>query len=200
MSEQEKSGDGPVVIKKYANRRLYNTGSSSYVTLDDLAGMVKRGEEFIVRDAKTDEDLTRQVLTQIIFEEEAKGENLLPVNFLRQLIGFYGDSLQPFVPGYLEQSLEALGREQEKIRKQMAAAFGGAGMFKAGEEMARRNMEMFQQAMNMFNPLAGMTAPQQAEKEPDAASAKSDGDDLDQLKEQIEAMQRKLNAIAGDKK
>src|SRR5512139_678347 len=118
--------DEPVIIKKYANRRLYNTGTSTYVTLEDLAGMVKAGEDFVVYDAKTSEDITRSVLTQIIFEQENKegGQNLLPINFLRQLIRFYGDSMQKLVPSYLEVSLESFTREQEKIRQQMAQAFG----------------------------------------------------------------------------
>ena len=188
-----------MIIKKYANRRLYNTGSSSYVTLDDLAAMVKRGEEFLVKDAKTGEDLTRQVLTQIIFEEEAKGENMLPVNFLRQLIGFYGDAMQPFVPGYLEHSLEALAREQEKIQQQMAAAFGGIDLFKASKEMARQNMAMFQQAMAMFNPMAGMKPPSGKQQETAPDRNRASEDEFEQLKQQIAEMQRKLNDIAGER-
>src|SRR3954467_14814448 len=125
MSTATKS-DGPVTIKKYANRRLYNTGTSTYVTLEDLATMVKRGENFVVYDAKTNEDITRSVLAQIIFEQENKeGQNLLPINFLRQLIRFYGDSMQTLVPRYLEVSIESLTREQEKFRQHMTQAFGG---------------------------------------------------------------------------
>src|SRR4051795_8096880 len=146
-----KSAD-PVTIKKYANRRLYNTGTSSYVTLEDLASMVKNGEDFLVYDAKTGEDITRSVLTQIIFEQENKeGQNLLPITFLRQLIRFYGDSMQMLVPRYLEVSIESLTREQEKFRTQIAQAFGG-GPFGAIEEQARRNMEMFEKAFGMFAP------------------------------------------------
>ena len=144
----------PVIIKKYANRRLYNTGTSTYVTLEDLASMVKIGEDFIVYDAKTGEDITRSVLTQIIFEQENKeGQNLLPIAFLRQLIRFYGDSMQMLVPRYLEVSIESLTREQEKFRQQMAQAFGVGG-FGALEDQVRRNMEMFERAFAMFAPFA----------------------------------------------
>src|ERR687888_2361160 len=144
--------DEPVTIKKYANRRLYNTGTSTYVTLEDLAAMVKSGEDFVVYDAKTGEDITRSVLAQIIFEQENKeGQNLLPINFLRQLIRFYGDSMQMLVPRYLEVSIDSLTREQEKFRQQIAQAFGGTP-FGALEEQARRNMEMFERAFAMFSP------------------------------------------------
>src|ERR1700686_1472452 len=146
--------DEPVVIKKYANRRLYNTGTSTYVTLEDLATMVKAGEDFVVFDAKTSEDITRSVLTQIIFEQENKeGQNLLPITFLRQLIRFYGDSMQMLVPRYLEVSIDSLSREQGKFRDQMAQAFGATG-FGPLEDMARRNMEMFERAFAMFAPFA----------------------------------------------
>src|SRR3974377_2463916 len=144
----------PVIIKKYANRRLYNTGTSTYVMLEDLASMVKNGEDFIVYDAKTAEDITRSVLTQIIFEQENKeGQNLLPITFLRQLIRFYGDSMQTLVPRYLVVSIESLTREQEKFRQQMAQAFG-VGAFTSLEEQVRRNMEMFERAFAMFAPFA----------------------------------------------
>ena len=145
----------PIVIKKYANRRLYNTGTSTYVTLEDLAGMVKSGEDFIVYDAKTGEDITRSVLTQIIFEQENKGgQNLLPITFLRQLIRFYGDSMQMLVPRYLEVSIESLTREQEKFRQQLSTAFG-AGPFGALEDQVRRNMELFERALrDAFAPFA----------------------------------------------
>src|SRR5882672_5301363 len=146
--------DEPVTIKKYANRRLYNTGTSTYVTLEDLAAMVKAGEDFVVFDAKTGEDITRSVLAQIIFEQENKeGQNLLPIKFLRQLIRFYGDSMQMLVPRYLEVSIESLTREQEKFRKHMSQAFG-AGPFAPLEEQARRNMEIFERAFAMFTPFA----------------------------------------------
>src|SRR5690606_17342022 len=140
--------DGQIVIKKYANRRLYNTGTSTYVTLDDLAEMVKRGEEFVVQDAKTGEDITHAVLTQIIFELEGKnGQNMLPVSFLRQLISFYGDQMQAIVPSYLEHSMSAFTRELERLREQMKAVFGDAAVpleqpMKVLEEQTRRNIEM----------------------------------------------------------
>src|SRR5207249_897688 len=144
----------PITIKKYANRRLYNTGTSTYVTLEDLAAMVKTGEDFIVYDAKSGEDITRSVLTQIIFEQENKeGQNLLPINFLRQLIRFYGDSMQMLVPRYLEVSIDSLTREQEKFREQISQAFGIGG-FGAIEEQVRRNMEMFERNFAMFAPFA----------------------------------------------
>ena len=145
----------PVIIKKYANRRLYNTGTSTYVTLEDLASMVKAGEDFVVYDAKTNEDITRSVLTQIIFEQENKEgtQNLLPINFLRQLIRFYGDSMQMLVPRYLEVSLDSLTKEQSKFREQISQAFGMGG-FGAMEDQVRRNMEMFERTFAMFAPFA----------------------------------------------
>src|SRR5204863_942617 len=142
VTEERKDADGPVVIKKYANRRLYNTQTSSYVTLDHLCEMVKEGIEFEVRDARTGEDITRSVLTQIIFEEEAKGQNLLPIRFLRQLIKFYGDSLQAFIPGYLDMSMESFAKHQDEMRRRMAEAFGGGGH--AIETLARQNLAIFE--------------------------------------------------------
>src|SRR5918998_4753484 len=144
--------DQPVTIKKYANRRLYNTGTSTYVTLEDLAVMVKKGEDFVVFDAKSGEEITRSVLTQIIFEQENKeGQNLLPINFLRQLIRFYGDSMQMLVPRYLEASIDSLTQQQEKFRSQITQAFG-VTPFGSLEEQARRNMEIFERAFTMFTP------------------------------------------------
>lgn len=192
----------PVTIKKYANRRLYNTGTSTYVTLDDLAEMVKRGEDFTVQDAKSGDDITHQVLTQIIFELENKdGQNMLPISFLRQLIAFYGDQMQMIVPSYLEQSMIAFASEQDKFREQMNSAFGKTPMnmiampsMKAIEDQTRRNMEMFQNAMRMFAPFAaaGGTAPEPAAEKPKPTAG---DDDLADLKEQIAAMQKKLDAI-----
>src|ERR1700676_3355312 len=144
----------PVTIKKYTNRRLYTTGTSTYVPLEDLAALVKSGEDFVVYDAKTGEDITRSVLTQIIFEQENKeGQNLLPIAFLRQLIRFYGDSMQMLVPRFLEASIESLTREQGKFRDHMAKAFGVGG-FGPMEDQVRRNMEMFEKAFTMFAPFA----------------------------------------------
>jgi polyhydroxyalkanoate synthesis repressor PhaR len=181
----------PVTIKKYANRRLYNTGTSSYVTLEDLATMVKNGEDFIVYDAKTGEDITRSVLAQIIFEQENKeGQNLLPINFLRQLIRFYGDSMQMLVPRYLEASIDSLTREQEKFRAQMAQAFG-IGNFGALEEQVRRNMEMFEKAFAMFTPFARREEERAAgEKKPES------GGDIDELKRQLGEMQKRLDRMS----
>ena len=153
MPESMTKTADPVTIKKYANRRLYNTGTSTYVTLEDLAAMVKKGEDFVVYDAKTGEEITRSVLTQIIFEQENKeGQNLLPIAFLRQLIRFYGDSMQMLVPRYLEVSIESLTREQEKFRQQLAQTFG-VGAFPSLEEQVRRNMDMFERAFAMFAPV-----------------------------------------------
>ena len=198
--------DEPVVIKKYANRRLYNTGTSTYVTLEDLAEMVKKGEEFTVQDAKTGDDITHPVLTQIIFELENKdGQNMLPIPFLRQLIAFYGDQMQMIVPSFLEQSMIAFSKEQERFRDQMKSALGKTPMdmmklptpMKALEEQTRRNMEMFQNAMRMFTPFPGAAGgtPNNA-SEPAKAEPAEKGDDLQELKEQIAAMQRKLDKLS----
>ena len=125
MAKAKRGQDEPTVIKKYANRRLYDTGRSSYVTLDDLCEMVKDGIDFVVYDAKSGDDITRSVLTQIIVEQESKGENLLPTGFLKNLIGFYGDNIQPIVPNYLEQTLEAFVKNQEQIRENINKSFEG---------------------------------------------------------------------------
>ncbi|HMK80934.1 MAG TPA: polyhydroxyalkanoate synthesis repressor PhaR [Xanthobacteraceae bacterium] len=195
--------EGPVTIKKYANRRLYNTGTSTYVTLEDLATMVKNGEEFAVYDAKTGEDITRSVLTQIIVEQESKeGQNLLPINFLRQLIRFYGDSMQKFVPSYLEVSLESFTREQEKFRQQMSQAFGATPFGPMVEEQVRRNMEMFKQAFSMFTPFARRDEEAGAggEGEKTAAAAGSSATDLDELRRQLADMQKKVDKLGGGEK
>ncbi|MFL5067239.1 MAG: polyhydroxyalkanoate synthesis repressor PhaR [Xanthobacteraceae bacterium] len=179
----------PITIKKYANRRLYNTGTSTYVTLEDLAAMVKKGEDFVVYDAKNGEDITRSVLTQIIFEQENKegGQNLLPITFLRQLIRFYGDSMQMLVPRYLEVSIDSLTREQEKFRNQMAQAFGVGG-FGALEDQVRRNMEMFERAFAMFAPFARREGAA-AESETKPAS------EIDELKRRLNEMQKRLDSL-----
>jgi polyhydroxyalkanoate synthesis repressor PhaR len=185
----------PITIKKYANRRLYNTGTSTYVTLEDLAGMVKGGEDFIVHDAKTGEDITRQVLAQIIFEQENKeGQSMLPIAFLRQLIRFYGDSMQMLVPRYLEVSIDSFTREQEKFREHMAQAFGGSP-FGALEDQVRRNMEMFERAFAMFTPFARRE--QAAAADPDKPPQPgSGGDEIYDLKRQLEEMQRRLDRLS----
>lgn len=187
----------PITIKKYANRRLYNTGTSTYVTLEDLATMVKNGEDFLVYDAKTGDDITRQVLAQIIFEQENKaGQNLLPTTFLRQLIRFYGDSMQMLVPRFLEQSIDTLTREQEKFRTQMTQAFGGMGAFGPLEEQVRRNMELFERTFSMFKPF---TAPRRAEtppaEKPVDDSARS-SDEMETLRRQMKEMQEKLERMS----
>ena len=183
----------PTVIKKYANRRLYHTGTSTYVTLEDLAGMVRKGEDFVVFDAKSGEEITRSVLAQIIFEQENKeGPNLLPVTVLRQLIRFYGDSMQALVPSYLEFSMNNLSQEQQKLREQMAQAFGPSA-FQAMEEQVRKNMGFFSEAMRMFSPF-----PQANGSSPEAKPApKGEGpDDLNTLKQQMADMQAKLDKLA----
>lgn len=185
----------PTIIKKYANRRLYHTGTSTYVTLEDLAGMVRQGEDFVVYDAKSGEDITRTVLTQIIFEQENKeGQNLLPVTVLRQLIRFYGDSMQALVPSYLEFSMNNLSQEQHKLRDQMAQAFG-PGAFQAMEEQVRKNMSFFTEAMRMFSPFPQGAAGGPVMKPP--ARTEEQSDDLDALKRQMADMQAKLDKLAG---
>jgi polyhydroxyalkanoate synthesis repressor PhaR len=183
--------DDPITIKKYANRRLYNTGTSTYVTLEDLAALVKKGEDFLVYDAKTGEDITRSVLAQIIFEQENKqGQNLLPIAFLRQLIRFYGDSMQMLVPRYLEVSIESLTREQEKFRQQMAQAFG-VGTFGPLEDQVRRNMEMFERGFAaMFAPFARRDAQAEGDKPPAQG-----GGEIDNLKRQLSEMQKRLDRL-----
>jgi polyhydroxyalkanoate synthesis repressor PhaR len=177
----------PTIIKKYANRRLYNTGTSTYVTLEDLADMVKAGEDFVVYDAKSSEDITRSVLTQIIFEQESKGQNLLPITFLRQLIRFYGDSIQNLIPTYLDFSIDSLVREQEKFRNQMTGAFGSASL----SDQVRRNTEMFEQAMRMFLPFGGSRP-----AAPPAPASEPERNDLDQLRKQLDEMQKRLDKMA----
>ncbi|QDZ00050.1 polyhydroxyalkanoate synthesis repressor PhaR [Nitratireductor mangrovi] len=199
--------DDPVIIKKYANRRLYNTGTSTYVTLEDLAEMVKRGEDFTVQDAKSGDDITHPVLTQIIFELENKeGQNMLPVSFLRQLISFYGDQMQMIVPSFLEQSMIAFAKEQERFREQMKTALGKSPMemmnmstpMKAIEEQTRRNMEMFQNAMRMFTPFPPAGTGEANGEEQDVQPDDQPADDLRELKDQIAAMQRKIDSMSKD--
>ncbi|MBS0518802.1 MAG: polyhydroxyalkanoate synthesis repressor PhaR [Proteobacteria bacterium] len=195
----------PVVIKKYANRRLYNTATSAYVTLDHLSQMVKDKTDFVVYDAKTGEDITRPVLTQIIFEEESKGgQTLLPIPFLRQLISFYGDSLQGVVPQYLEMSMTQFARNQEQMRRYLQNAFG-FNPFQQFESMGKQNMAMFEQAMRMFNPFAaGQTPPTPpahangAEppkgETPPAAAGGAEG--IDDLKRKLDELQSQLTELS----
>jgi len=184
-----KSGDGTgtVIIKKYANRRLYNTESSSYITLDHLAQMTRDGRDFKVIDAKTEEDITHNILTQIIMEEENRGQTMLPVPFLRQLISLYGDSMQSMVPQYLEASMEAFRRNQNQFRQAMEGAFAG-GPF---AEIARRNMEMLEAAAKAFQPVGGVVPPTTGA----AATPAAAGDDLTDLKAQLAALQAKIDKI-----
>jgi polyhydroxyalkanoate synthesis repressor PhaR len=193
----------PVVIKKYANRRLYNTASSSYVTLEHLAEMVREGVDFVVYDAKTNEDLTRSVLTQIIFEEENKGAgNLLPLQFLRQLIRFYGDSMQALLPSYLEMSLEGFTRQRERMQKEFAGAFGGAEALDRFQDQVRQNLQLFDRAMKMFSPFAYVRGegeqPGSAEEPAPKAGSTSD-EALNQLKAQVEEMQRQIQTLVSKK-
>ena len=194
-SSHGKKGGDRVVIKKYANRRLYNTASSSYVTLEHLSEMVKDGVDFLVFDAKTNEDITRSVLTQIIFEEESRGQNLLPIQFLRQLIRFYGDQMQSFVPSYLEMSLEAFARQQETMQKQMTGALGSQQGFGLFVDQVRQNLAMFDRAMKMFTPFA---YPPRVEDTGEArpVSPESDPDTIAELKRQMEEMQAKLARLS----
>jgi len=185
-------GNDPITIKKYANRRLYNTQTSSYVTLDYLSEMVKQGQDFLVFDAKTGEDITRSVLTQIIFEEENKGQNLLPIQFLRQLIRFYGDSMQAFVPSYLEMSMETFAKNQEQLRQQVSDAFGAGAGYKMFEETVRQNMAFFDQAMKMFAPFGKSYG-----ERTDADVRARRDDEVDALKAQIEALRQELEKSRG---
>src|ERR1700741_2294459 len=189
--------DQPTTIKKYANRRLYNTGTSTYVTLEDLAAMVKDGEDFLVYDAKTGDDIRRSVLAQIICEQENKaGQNLLPTTFLRQLIRFYGDSMQMVVPKYLEQSIDTLTREQEKFRKQLASTLSGTP-FAPLEEQVRRNMELFQQTFSMFKPF-GARSGTGDDKAPEPVPG--DNDNIDDLRRQMKEMQDRLDRMSKEPK
>ena len=200
-----KPGD-VIVIKKYANRRLYNTSTSAYVTLEDLARMVREGTDFVVFDARTNEELTRQILTQIIFEEESRGEALLPVQFLRQLIGFYGGQMQGVLPGYLEMSLDSFSRQQEQFRNQVTRAFGatpvagmasplGGGLM---EEVVKQNMAMFERALTLFPSFGyGAMAGQGGAGEPEKpAPAAPDSDPLSEMRAQMEEMRAQIDRLA----
>jgi polyhydroxyalkanoate synthesis repressor PhaR len=194
----------PTTIKKYANRRLYDTGTSTYVTLEDLAAMVKRGEDFVVSDAKSGEDITRPVLTQIIFEQEGKdGQSLLPISFLRQLIRFYGDSMQMLVPSYLEFSIDKFTRDQQKFREQFNSALGSAPFgeptrhaFAAMEEQARKNMAIFRQALMMLNPF-GVTAEGGAAAHAEGGEAAGGSQtEVDELKRQLAELNKKVDKLS----
>ena len=196
----------PITIKKYANRRLYNTDTSAYITLEDLAAIVKRGDDIVVYDAKNGEDITRSVLTQIIFEQEGKnGQNLLPITFLRQLIRFYGDSMQMLVPSYLEFTIGKLVSEQARFREAFAKNFGSpltTPVFNSIEEQTRKNMALFQQALAMFNPF-GSSQPASAEKpseetpkQGEAKNAAESKEDLAELKHQLDQLQKRIESFS----
>jgi polyhydroxyalkanoate synthesis repressor PhaR len=196
------NADQPAVVKKYANRRLYNTATSSYVTLDELSRMVRAGQHFVVYDAKTGEDLTRSILTQIILEEDSKGRNLLPINFLRQLIGYYDDSLRAFLPRYLELSMENFAANQEQIRRYIEGTFGQFFPMGQFEDMARQNMALFQRAATMFTPLkvAGNAANHEAGEGNaaghEAAPARADTSaEIKALSDKIEDLQKQICAL-----
>src|SRR5260370_40852755 len=196
-SNANPSGSKPVVVKKAANRRLYNTATSSYVTLDDLAQMIKEGGDFVAHDAKTGEDITRSVLTQIIVEQEQKGQNLLPISFLRQLISLYGDSMQFLVPGYLDQAMVSFARNQEQMRKNLQATFG---IFPFGqfEQMGKQNIALFDRALKMLAPpYCPAEAPASASTEKKA----TDGEDprLKRLEAQIDTLTRQLQQLGRDR-
>ena len=204
--ETGKAGGDRVVIKKYANRRLYNTASSSYVTLEHLSEMVKKGVDFVVFDAKTNEEITRSVLTQIIFEEESRGQNLLPIQFLRQLIRFYGDSMQALVPSYLEMSLDSFTQQQERMRKQFSTTLGGAPGLHFFDDQIRQNMQLFDRAMKMFSPV-GMPFPFPGQPgapgsegaaggEAPTGAAPAEDESLNDLKKRIEEMQAQIAKLA----
>jgi len=215
MAETEDRKSVVITIKKYANRRLYNTATSSYVTLDHLSQMVKEGVDFVVYDAKTGEDITRAVLTQIIVEEENKGQNLLPISFLRQLIGLYGDSMQWMVPSYLEYSMQVFSRNQERMREYFQTTFGGMFPFGGFEEMSKHNLAMLERTMRMFTPFGGgefpwfppditggttgmgvpgLTAPPTAAKTTPREAEKDRA--IDELKRQLDELQGKVAELS----
>jgi polyhydroxyalkanoate synthesis repressor PhaR len=202
VARDAEQGSRPVIIKKYANRRLYNTDTSTYVTLEDLAEMVRGERDFVVYDAKTGEDLTHSVLTQIIVEQESRGTNLLPIGFLRQLIRFYGDSMQKLVPSYLEFSLDSLTRQQEQYRRRFAHAFGTAA-FEAMQEQVRKNFATFEKALGLFSPFTSSDtgdgsktpAPSGPATSGDTA-AKPSEDEIANLKAELSAMQQRLEQLS----
>ncbi len=212
MTAKDTGPNSVVIIKKYANRRLYNTATSSYVTLDNLSQMVRNGADFVVYDAKTGEDITRSVLTQIIVEEEQKGQNLLPISFLRELIGFYGNNMQWLVPRYLEYAIKTFSSNQEQLAKSVGSSFGGLFPFGQFEEMGKQNMALFEQALKMFSPFgeqqidpsqqAGAVAGHAAGNGPlgaaPAAAVPADPGQraLDDLTERLNQMQRQLEALS----
>jgi polyhydroxyalkanoate synthesis repressor PhaR len=193
----QNDGRKVAVVKKYANRRLYNTATSSYVTLDDLSKKVRHGEHFVVYDAKSGEDLTRSILTQIILEEDSKGRNLLPINFLRQLIGFYDDSLRAFLPRYLELSMDNFARNQAQIRRYIEGTLGRFFPIGPFEDMARQNMEIFQRAATMFTPLPGAEGSANSEhaRSPEGQADLNTSTQIKDLNDKIEALQKQISEL-----
>jgi polyhydroxyalkanoate synthesis repressor PhaR len=193
----------PITIKKYANRRLYNTATSAYITLEDLAAIVKNGNDFVVFDAKSGEDITRSVLAQIIFEQEGKnGQSLLPISFLRQLIRFYGDSMQMLVPSYLEFTIGKLVNEQAKFREKFAKNFGSPAttpVFGSIEEQARKNVAIFEQALAMFSPFGNplQTSPEKPDDRPRAEPLEENSkSDIEEMKRQLDQLQKQIESFA----
>jgi polyhydroxyalkanoate synthesis repressor PhaR len=214
VADKKSSGqDQPIVIKKYANRRLYNTATSSYVTLDHLCAMVQEGVDFVVYDAKSGDDITRSVLTQIIVEEEGKGQNLLPIKFLRQIIGLYGDSMQWMVPRYLDHMMEAFSVNQERMRQTMQESFGGMFPFGKMEEMGKQNMVLFENAMKMFTPFntepgvgpgsgpggGSGVEPGSAARPHGGGKTATEAESLERLKAQVDLLQQQLEVISKNK-
>ncbi|TWB35806.1 polyhydroxyalkanoate synthesis repressor PhaR [Nitrospirillum pindoramense] len=198
MVDKEDPKPAPITIKKYANRRLYNTATSSYVTLDHLCQMVKDGTDFVVYDAKSGDDITRSVLTQIIVEEESKGgQNLLPIGFLRQLISLYGDNMQWMVPKYLEYSMQSFTRNHEKMRDYFQNTLGGMFPFGSFEEVGKQNMAMFERAMRMFSPLAGADAARPEMGEAPKAKPATTGGQFDELQKRLDELQQQLVSLTG---
>ncbi len=196
MADKSGADTQPVVIKKYANRRLYNTATSSYVTLDDLSHMVKQGNEFVVYDAKSSEEITRAVLTQIIVEEEQKGQNLLPISFLRQLISLYGDSMQWLVPRYLDHAMSMFARNQEQMRKSLQDAFGGLFPFGPLEEMGKQNLALFEKTMKMFSPFPGNAGDKPRADKPEETGGEAT---FDELRQRINNLQQQVNDLSHKK-
>jgi polyhydroxyalkanoate synthesis repressor PhaR len=197
MADEKK---GPVTIKKYANRRLYNTATSSYVTLDHLCQMVKEGTDFVVYDAKSGEDITRSVLTQIIVEEESKGgQNLLPIGFLRQLIGFYGDSLGGLIPRYLEHSMQAFTHNEDQMREVMQSTFEGMFPFQKFEDMNKQNVAFFESAMKMFTPFYEQQNTQNRPANSKNGESSADAS-IEDLKNKLNDLQTQLNDLTNKKR
>jgi len=193
MNAKTQTDPAPVIIKKYANRRLYNTATSSYVTLDNLSQMVRLGGDFVVYDAKNGDDITRSVLTQIIVEEEQKGQNLLPISFLRQIIGFYGNNMEWVVPRYLEFTMKSFARNQEQLAKSVGGSFTGLFPFTAFEDVGKQNMALFEKAMKMFSPFGADGEPVTPEAPVAEPAVQAQG--IQELTERLNSLQGQLDAL-----